>query len=147
MGKIKRNNQYERLQGKRPAIGNLPVSISFSWNLDVNQGQTTKEWEEDGLLSDLIDRLQQIGKFSKQEALARQLIKQYTKLSSLPENSEFSAPRHINPPEYWAVIHIKDNSKAVVAGYLEDDVFHIVFLDKNHVFWKTDLQSRGKNRR
>lgn len=47
----------------------------------------------------------------------------------------------------WAVIHIKPKSKEVVAGFLENDVFYIVFLDKEHNFWDTDLQDRNKNRK
>jgi hypothetical protein len=145
MGKNKRNNQYERLQGKRPAVGNQPVSISFSWaKLDPTQGQTIKEWEDVKLLAKFDEKLRQIGQLSKEEALAKQLIKIYPDFS-FSENSNFQEPNHINPPENWAVIHIQ--SKEVVAGYLEGDVFYIVFLDKNHDFWKTDLQSRGKNRK
>ena len=55
-------------------------------------------------------------------------------------------PKHVTP-DNWAVIHIKPNSKEVVAGFLENDVFYIVFLDKEHDFWDTDLQERNKNRK
>ena len=81
-----------------------------------------------------------------QQALAQQLIKQYTKVG-FPENSEFIEPRHVTPT-YWAVIHITQNSKEVVVGYLdENNVFYVIFLDKEHKFWPTDIQSRGKNKR
>lgn len=55
-------------------------------------------------------------------------------------------PKHVTP-DNWAVIHIKPKSKEVVAGFLENDVFYIVFLDKEHDFWDTDLQDRNKNRK
>ena len=50
------------------------------------------------------------------------------------EDSGFENPAHINNVT-WAVIHVTDNSKEVVAGYIEDDVFYVVFLDKEHKFW------------
>jgi hypothetical protein len=113
--------------------------------LDPVQGQSLKEWEEVGLLATLLIRLQQIGQEEAQVCLNKQYIKQYTKIG-FPENSGFKEPKHVSPA-HWAVIHITPNSKEVVAGYLEDDVFFIVFLDMDHQFWPTDIQSRGKNRR
>ena len=141
-------NRYERKQGKRQAV-KVGCSISFCLSkLDTTQGQSIKQWERDGLLSDLCTRLRQIGQYHSSEALAKLLIKQYTKNEyKLPEKSGFKEPKHIEPPKYWAIIHIKDSSKAVVVGYIEDDVFYIVFLDKHHLFWPTDIQKRGKTRR
>ena len=39
---------------------------------------------------------------------------------------KFDKPNHVNPA-YWAVIHITPTSKEVVAGYIEDNIFYIVF--------------------
>lgn len=140
------SNRYERKRGHKGAIGHKPTSISFSWSkLDANQGQTIDEWEKENLLSKLSKRLQQIGQYESSHALAQQLIKQYTKVG-FPENSKFNKPNHVNPA-YWAVIHITPTSKEVVAGYIEDNIFYIVFLDKDHHFWPTDIQSRGKNKK
>ena len=110
--------------------------------MDKTQGQTIVEWERLGLLSTFIARTQQISNLEYQQALAQQLIKQYTKVG-FPEKSEFKEPKHVTP-SHWAVIHITQNSKEVVVGYLENNVFYIVFLDKEHKFWITDIQSRGK---
>jgi hypothetical protein len=145
---VNNQNKYIRKQGNRQAVKGKD-SISFSWSkLDNTQGQTIKDWEDSGLLSDLCIRLQQIGQYHSSEALAKQLIKQYTKHKyKLPDNSKFNEPKHIECPEVWSVIHITPTSKEVVAGYIEDDVFYIVFLDKDHLFWPTDIQSRGKNKK
>ncbi len=139
-------NRYERKRGNRNIVKN-DISISFSWSkLDNNQGQTIQEWEHLGLLSGLCKRLQQIGQYPSADALRQQLIKSYTKNKyQLPDNSKFKEPKHIPSPEVWSVIHITQNSKEVVAGYIEDNVFYIVFLDKDHLFWPTDIQNRGKN--
>lgn len=140
--------QFERKQGNRSARGPKRKHISFSWqNLDNNQGQTIDEWEKEGLLADLIKRCQQISQYEPATALADQLIKQYTKVG-MPPNSDFIDPKHVSVTT-WAVIHIKPKSKEVVAGYLDSDemVFYIIFLDKEHKFWPTDKQTKGKNKR
>ena len=140
-------NRYDRKNGHRPPVGKRNRTISFSWEkLDRIQGQTVSDWESEGLLSQLCTRMQQIGQFDATNALAQQLIKQYTQVG-FPPNSKFDIPKHVTPI-YWAVIHITPNSKAVVAGYIEEDVFYVVFLDKEHHFWPSmNIQNRGKNRR
>ena len=140
------NKDYSRKRGHLLEKGAKVRTISFSFDkLDKAQGQTLKQWETEGLLADLCIRTQQISQYSVQECLRQQFVKQYTKVE-FPPKSKFKEPIHITPAN-WAVIHIKPNSKAVVAGYLEDDVFHIVFLDKDHDFWDTDSQDRGKNKK
>jgi hypothetical protein len=136
-----------RKRGHRSAFEPQKIIISFCFSkIDKTQGQTIEEWEQLGLLSTFIVKTQQISNMEYQQALAQQLIKQYTKVG-FPENSEFIEPKHVTPT-YWAVIHITQNSKEVVVGYLdENNVFYIIFLDKEHKFWPTDIQSRGKNKR
>lgn len=135
-----------RKQGKKKSVGEKKPTISFCFSkLDRTQGQTIEEWEQKGLLSKLIIRTQQIANYASVEALARQFVKQYTQVG-FPPNSEFNEPKHITPP-YWAVIHITQNSREVVAGYIEENVFYIVFLDELHKFWPTNIQDRGKNKR
>jgi hypothetical protein len=60
-------------------------------------------------------------------------LKQYTKVD-FPPDSKFKQPKHLSN-ETWAVMHITGTSKEVVAGYIEDDIFYIIFLDKEHEFW------------
>ena len=139
-------NKFDRKQGHLQALGAKKRSISFSFQyLDNTQGQTLKEWEAEGLLAEFIVRTQQISQYTVEETLRLQYIKQYTKVS-FPPTSKFKEPKHVTP-DNWAVIHIKPKSKEVVAGFLENDVFYIVFLDKEHNFWDTDLQDRNKNKK
>jgi len=139
------HDRYERRRGSKPAKGPRKRIISFSFSkLDRTQGQSWDEWEKDGLLADLCKMMVEIGQHEVSQVLAQQKIKQYTKVG-YPPNSKFKEPNHVSPT-YWAVIHLKPNSKEVVAGFLEEDVFYIVFLDKEHEFWPTDIQARGKKR-
>jgi|GEM_PF-693826 len=146
MSKKKQDNRYERQSGTRLAVGPKTRTISFSWEKLSNiEGQTIQEWETKGLLSQLCLRMQQIGQNETSTVLANQMIKQYTQIG-FPPNSKFTPPKHVNPA-YWAVIHITPNSKEVVAGFIEFDIFYIVFLDCEHHFWPTNIQTRGKVKR
>ncbi len=140
------NKKYSRKRGHLLEKRSKFRTISFSFaKLDNTQGQTLKEWEKEGLLADLCIRTQQVSQHSVEECLRKQFVKQYTKVG-FPPNSKFKEPTHVTPP-YWAVIHIKPKSKEVVAGYLEDDIFYIVFLDREHDFWNIDIQQKGKKRK
>lgn len=143
----KYNKRYERKRGSKPAKGPKKRTITFSWiKFDSNQGQSTSNWEKEGLLSQLIERMRQIGMYETPQVLSNQIIKQYTKVGFPPE-SKFKKPQHVSPV-YWAVIHITPNSKEVVVGYIEEDVFYIVFLDKEHDFWPSkSIQNKGKTKR
>lgn len=142
-----RSKRYERKRGNRQAVGAKVRTITFSWiKLDINQGQSIEEWEKEGLLSEFCHMMRQIGQYNSTQVFANQMIKQYTKVG-FPPDSEFEEPKHVSPT-YWAVIHIKPKSKEVVVGYVEEEIFYIVFLDKDHKFWPTqDIQNRGKKRK
>lgn len=132
----KKMPKYQREQGTRPAKEKKGRTLAFSLREvlpHVEPGQTSKEWEEEGLLSLLYEQIRYVSQFTCQEALQKGCIKRYTKVG-YPPDSEFRQPKHINA-EIWAVMHITQHSKEVVAGYIEDDVFYIVFLDKDHQFW------------
>lgn len=142
-----KDKRYERKRGERNAVGLKVRTITFSWvKLDINQGQSIDQWEKEGLLSVFCQMMRQIGQYNSTQVYANRMIKQYTKVG-FPPDSEFEEPKHVSPA-YWAVIHIKPKSKEVVVGYVEDEIFYIVFLDKEHQFWPTmDIQNRGKTKR
>ena len=90
-------NRYDRKSGHRQSVGKRNRTISFSWEkLDKVQGQSLSDWEKEGLLSQLCTRMQQIGQFDATNALANQLIKQYTQVG-FPPNSKFDIPKHVTP--------------------------------------------------
>ena len=97
------------------------------------EGQTIEEWSKLGLLKPLILRIKNLGQHPSLTVRQNKWIKEYHKVDFPPE-SEFKEPKHITGVT-WAVMHITDNSKEVVAGYIEDEVFYIIFLDKDHKFW------------
>lgn len=132
--KERRDPAYIREQGRREAHIKKARNISFSFTkLITTQGQKIEEWNNLGLLGNLILRMKFVGQHSTVVAIQNEFIKQYTKVN-FPPNSKFKQPNHIADVT-WAVMHITGTSKEVVVGYIEDDVFYIVFLDKDHEFW------------
>jgi hypothetical protein len=99
-------------------------------DFDIKQGQDFEDWEEKKILSNLLTRLREISAYTIEEALGKQIIKAY---DSFPINSDFYHPKHIPEGVKWCTIRVKGKER--IAGYIEDSVFYIVFLDKDHCFW------------
>jgi hypothetical protein len=122
--------KVETKEGKKDPF----IVLSFK-DFDRNQGQSFKDWEQDQLLALAIDKLREVCQFTVAQATAQQIIKPYTK-NEFPPESEFTHPRHVPPDITWCSMHIK--GKECVIGYFEDNIFYVVFLDKDHEFWITE---------
>jgi hypothetical protein len=132
--KERKDPAYLRAQGTREARGIRQRKISFSFTKHLpNQGQDINDWDDCGLLGILLNRIRHVGQYTAVEARQNHCIKEYTKVD-FPPNSKFKPPTHISGVT-WGVMHITEKSKEVVVGYIEDDIFHVVFLDKHHEFW------------
>jgi len=122
---------------------NLPYRSSepkklmvFSFkDFDPTQGQNFEEWEQEKILSILMTRLREISSFSITEAQQNGILTVY---GDFPIKTDFIHPKHIPQGVNWARIEIKGKQKIRIAGYIEDNVFYIVFLDKDHRFWITE---------
>ncbi len=133
--KLRNDPAFLREQGKRSEVGKKQRNITFSFSKHIKgEGQSIEEWNELGLLEPLILRIKYLGQHSTLEVRQKNWIKEYHKVEFPPE-SDFKEPKHVVGVT-WAVMHITDNSKEVVAGYIEEDVFYIIFLDRDHKFWK-----------
>lgn len=104
-------------------------------NMDATQGQNFENWEEDEVLSKMMNRLKQICSMTLSEAIEGQIIKIYGQ--KFPPNSEFRHPKHLPDDTEWASIRIQGEERVI--GYLEEDfIFQVVFLDKNHKFFPSN---------
>lgn len=147
MNRNKRNKSLLRQQGNKPDKGAKKRVINFNLSKIVpDQGQTLAQWDEENLLLKLNERIKQAGALTREEIIHQKIIKEYPGGVGFPSDSNFEKPTYLNPRR-WAVMHLTNNSKEVVAGFIEDDIFYAIFLDKEHDFWPTDIQSRGKNKR
>lgn len=113
------------------------IVLSFK-DFDRNQGQSFKQWEEDELLALAIGKLHEACNLTRLEATRQQIIKEYPQ-GEFPPNSDFVHPKHIPDDISWSSMHIQ--GKECVIGYFEDNIFYIVFLDKDHRFWITEKKN------
>lgn len=113
--------------------------ISFSFkDLDQTQPkdspQTIALWHQEGMLVPLLERIYHVSQLTRTEAIEQQQLKFYDNFP--PNNStDFSHPRHVAQDVYWGVLKNVGGQVGTVAGYLIEDVFHVVFLDMEHRFW------------
>ena len=110
------------------------VVLTFK-DLDITQGQGVEEWENDKLLALAFNKLRAICQMTVKEVLAQNIITNYEKVD-FPPKSNFFYPMHIPVGVTWASLHIQ--GKECIIGYFEDNIFHVVFMDKNHEFWITE---------
>ena len=111
-----------------------PLIVLSLKNFDINQGQSFHEWQAEELLSVAMNKLRSLCEYTIAQATNAGMLKIYTKVPFPPE-SGFQHPKHIPPDVDWCSMHI--GNKLCVIGYFEDNIFHIVFLDKDHEFWIT----------
>lgn len=131
--KERKTSSYKReLKGAELKNGKKEERIVFSFrDFDRNQGQNFEEWEEEKILAKAVNKLRDISQLTRIQATTQQIIKQYPNVD-FPPNTAFEHPIHILDV-VWCSMHIQ--GKECIIGHFEDNVFHIVFLDKNHEFW------------
>jgi len=100
-------------------------------NLEL-EWQHFSEWDLDKCTTDLISRLHHICQKTISQAIAERVLAVYGKY---PSHSKISKPSKFSEDTNWARLTI--TGKRRICGHIVDNVFHIVFLDKNHEFWPT----------
>jgi hypothetical protein len=131
------------MKGKSGLLGaiaeksRLPVKpvkkeMLFSFkDFDPTQGQTFSQWGDAKLLRVLLDKIKEYSRKTIPEAEQAS----FTIYGVFPSGSCFTHPKHIIPDAIWASMHIQ--GKECIAGHIIDNVFYVVFLDKDHHFWPT----------
>jgi hypothetical protein len=112
--------------------GKKELLFSFK-DFDHTQGQTFHDWHKSELLHILLERIREFCKFSRIEAEQNKCLKVYGDFSS---NSVFKHPMYIAEDAEWASLHIQGKER--IADHIIDNIFYVVFLDKEHHFWPTE---------
>ncbi|RMQ44566.1 hypothetical protein ALQ04_01684 [Pseudomonas cichorii] len=103
-----------------------------------NDPQTLEVWQQEKLFPVLLTRLKELSRLTRDEAVKQQLIKVY---GDFPPRSDFTPPDHIDKNVAWGVIKGIGGQKGTVAGYMIENTFYVVFLDKDHRFWITEKKN------
>lgn len=135
-GGFKRHENV-REENKTLSSRNL-LTFSFK-DMDFTQpkgsAQSFQSWADDGLLFALLDKLKIVSQLSRDEAEKQQIIKVY---GDIPNHSNFSQPKHISSDVSWAVFKGIGGQVTTIAGYIVENTFYGVFLDKEHRFWPSN---------
>lgn len=110
--------------------------LSFR-DLDREQGQTLGEWEKEGMLARAMDTLRN---YCCSTLASQCNTDKFTIYGGFPprEKNDYAFPKHIPDDAHWARIHI--TGKQCVIGHVVHNVFYIVFLDKDHRFYISELK-------
>lgn len=108
-------------------------------HLDREQGQTFHDWEKEGILGDALQRIAGYCHDTLQRQCCTDTFKPYPCFPP-KDKTDFRFPPHVPEDATWASMHI--NGIQRVIGHILNNVFYIVFLDKGHRFWISDIQER-----
>jgi len=105
--------------------------ISFKY-LDRNQGQTFEEWEQEGILARSMEVLRN---YCCNTLCSQNGDNKFTIYKSFPlsNKTKFQKPNHVPEDAEWARIHV--SGLQIICGYINRNVFNVVFLDKDHDFY------------
>jgi hypothetical protein len=106
-------------------------------DFDTTQGQSLERWEREGLLSRSLESIKAHSDKTIPEA-EKNMLKVYNELNGkMPSKSEFKYPNTVKTElPVWASLRF--GGKERIIGHIVDNVFYIVFLDKEHQFWPTE---------
>jgi len=123
---------------------------------DVQNGisQDFQEWSQDEL-SKLLDKLKNYSKSSlvywKNQKAGNYPV--FVVYEQFPTNTDFTKPKHIPHQALWARFHLENKVRVIgfvipdeyadkahpkTAQRFDTNTFYIVYLDKEHKFYKTD---------
>lgn len=144
--KFSKDNSESKIRGflsnksKEETCDNFKVSFQY---LDTSQkyGSSFKDWQNEGLLSKMMETLQGYCCRPLREQFDDYKFKAYTGYPP-PGCTMFKCPANISDDAHWARIHI--NNKSVVVGHYVGNTFYVVFLDKTHKFYLTKKERNEK---
>lgn len=114
---------------------NQNFNVSFQY-LDTTQkfGSGFAHWQKVGLLSKALEVLQGYCCSPLHQSIDGD---KFTKYGEFPpkEKTMFKMPSSISEDVCWARIHV--TGAAVLAGYIVNNTFYVVFLDGTHKFYLT----------
>lgn len=131
LGSLSRNENTKDIQGNNIDLKDL-IYVSFQLFFDQDTGycQSLSNWESEGLLSHMNIALIQL---CKETTANPQRIKKY---GSYPEKSKTGfpeCPSNLSKSANWSSLRL--SGKVRVIGIMDRNIFYVVYLDKNHLFY------------
>lgn len=138
---------YKRVQGEQEPKGEKSASklilISYIY-LDRAQGQTLEIWDlTKGRLVRWGNLVQHLNTLTIQKALQTKTIVKYLnpelRSPNMHKDSKWKFPTHLIGKDFiWCKIVLMNLVRVI--GFLEDNIFYVVFLDEKHEFYPTEAK-------
>lgn len=132
-----RNKETREIKSKPDQDNHIAISFRYFQNFDSNPVQSLNNWHDENRLLDMLTSLEYI---SKNNIVRLQSIdRKLTLYGGFPNHkvNDFSLPDGLSETENWGALRNIGGQKARIAGFLRDNVFYIVYLDKEHRFYKS----------
>lgn len=134
-----RKDSFKELAEKARGINEFNddcLTISLR-HFDNNQGQKFVEWDSEHILA---DALETIKGYSSQPP-SKQFNDRFKIYGGFPPSDKtiFKHPKHVPADAKWTSMHV--SGKRCLIGHLVKNTFFLVFLDKEHEFWKSELKN------
>lgn len=130
-----------QVETREPKVAATPcVVFSLKHLIDVDDvGQSLEDWAkgDSKLLLGLLQKMSHISKQTAADARQDPTLTIYGEFPA-PDKTDFKCPPSLKEQQNWGVIRNIGGQKARAAGFFRDNVFHVVFLDKEHKFWKSE---------
>ena len=141
--------QTENLSNIMDIVGKIAFSFKY-FDATQKAGQDFKDWTNEQK-DKLLEKLKEYSKKTKHEWLNSRTgsggLKVLAIYGEFPRNSDFTKPIHVPENVKWARFRM-ESAVRLVGFFVEDvlakeknlstDIFYIVFLDKDHRFYKTE---------
>ncbi|MDY5436768.1 hypothetical protein [Peptostreptococcus porci] len=115
------------------------ISFSFRYfeDSDIPPASSLQTWDSDDTLLDILRALVHL---SKCDITQLQSSKRITLYGKFPPKSlnDFPPPTGLSKDENWGTLRNIGGQRARIAGFLKDNIFYIVYLDKEHKFYKSN---------
>lgn len=130
-------------------ILSIKCKFNFAYFDEQTAGQSFGDWTKEQLI-DLLHKMKEYSKQSLKYWIAQNKFVIYGKF---PNNSDFFHPKHVPIEAQWARFRLESTVRLagfVVPGQFngtmhkktkclfDSNTFYVVFLDENHLFYKTE---------
>lgn len=114
------------------------LTFSFKYFQDLDGvGQSLQNWidTDPQSVKGLFDKLVYLSSNTVTSSQQTEILALYQRFPS-KKDTDFKCPPGLED-ENWGTIKKLNGQKGRAAGFLKDNVFYLVYLDREHVFWKS----------
>lgn len=117
--------------------GYISFSFRYFQNYDKEPVQSLNSWQNENRLLDMLESLNYISQNHITKLKSDEKLALY---GSFPDSkvNDFPLPNQLNETENWGTLRNIGGQQVRIAGFLRDNIFYIVYLDKAHCFYKSN---------